>query len=95
MGNTENIGTNDKEAGDTEGVMDLLGEHKAGGDGALYSMAEDLFFFAELIDMQRCIMRMMRLMGDRLPKGLADMAAGLAGLEFPALEKWALFMELL
>ena len=56
-------------------------------------MAEDLFFFAELIDLQCCIIRMLRLMGGRLPKELLDMVSGIPNMEIPVLEKWALFME--
>ncbi len=95
MGNTDYRRTDERGTGIPADVMGLLKDSRSGGNGALCSMAEDLFFFAELIDMLRCIIRMMRIMGDRVPEEVPDMAAGVSDLEIPVLEKWELFMELI
>ena len=95
MGNANDFNTDDKWAGIPAEVLGLLESSKGDSREALCSMAEDLFFFAELIDLQRCIIRMMRIMGDKLPKELSDMASGIPDMEIPVLEKWALFTELM
>ncbi len=95
MGNTDYGSTDEKGAGIPADVMELLKNSRSGGNGALCCMAEDLFFFAELVDMLRCIIRMMWIMGDRVPEEVPGMAAGVSDLEIPVLEKWSLFMELM
>ena len=95
MGNAGHNNTGDKGAGIPAGVLELLKDSRSGGNGALCSMAEDLFFFAELIDMQRCVIRMMRIMGDKLPEEVSDIISGIPDMEIPVLEKWAAFTELM
>lgn len=95
MGNTDHNNIDGKGAGIPADVLELLKSSRSDGREALCSMAEDMFFFAELIDMQRCIIRMMRIMGDKLPEEVLDMASGIPDMEVPVLEKWAMFMELM
>ncbi len=75
-------------------VNDLLEDSRCGGQKALYSMADDLMFFSELIGLLCCTVRLLRA-GVRLPEEADGIASWISGEEIRVLEKWALFLDLM
>lgn len=88
MGNADG---KDSAADMTAQVYDMLDDSRCRGQKALYSMADDLLFFSELIGMLRCMVRLLQA-GARLPE---EADGWISDEEIRVLEKWALFLELM
>ncbi len=72
-------------------VYDMLDDSRCRGQKALCSMADDLIFFSGLIEMLRCMVRLLQA-GAKLPE---EADGWISDEEIRVLEKWALFLELM
>lgn len=88
MGNTDG---KDPAADMTAQVYDMLDDSQRRGQKALCSMADDLLFFSGLIEMLRCMVRLLQS-GAKLPE---EADGWISDEEIRVLEKWALFLELM